>query len=105
MPRTITHVNYGCNREDAERQAVQILTNDGYREAEQDGEIIWMKGDVKLTGVSAIKVDYGADKVKLSGWIRGLVGGETPLHGIAGAVTKRNVKKTMEKVQSAISGK
>lgn len=105
MPRTIIQVNYGCNREDAERRAVQILTDDGYCEAEQEGEIIWMKGDVKLTGVRAIKVDYGPDKVKLSGWIRGLIGGETPLHGIAGAVTKRDVKKTMGKLQSAISGK
>ncbi len=104
MPRTIIHVNYGCSREDAERRVVQILTNDGYCEAEQDGEIIWMKGDVKLTGVRAIKVDYAADAVKLSGWIRGLVGGETPLHGIAGAVTKRDVKKTMDKLQSAICG-
>lgn len=105
MPRTIIQVNYGCNREEAERKAVQILMNDGYYEAEQDGEMIWIKGDAKLTGVRAIKVDYYNDKVKLSGWIRGLVGGETPLHGIAGAVTKRDVKKTMEKLQSAISVK
>lgn len=63
------------------------------------------KGDVKLTGVRNIKVDYYADKVKLSGWIRGLIGGETLLNGIASAVIKRDVKKTMGKLQSAISGK
>lgn len=105
MPRTIIQINYGCSREEAERQAVQILMNDGYYEAEQEGEMIWIKGDVKLTGVRAIKVDYYEDKVKLSGWIRGLVGGETPLNGIAGAVTKRDIKKTMGKLQSVISGK
>lgn len=105
MPRTIIQVQYGCSREEAEKQVIEILMNDGYYEAEQDGEMIWTKGDVKLTGVRAIKADYGTDKAKLSGWIRGLVGGETPLHGIAGAVTKRDVKKTMEKLQSAISGK
>lgn len=104
MPRTIIQVNYGCSREEAKRKVEKILENAGYREVEQDGEMIWTKGDVKLSGVRAIKVDYGPDKAKLSGWIRGLVGGETPLHGIAGAVTKRDVKKTMEKCQSAISG-
>jgi hypothetical protein len=65
--------------------------------------MIWMKGDVKLTGVRGIKIEFESDAVKLSGWIKGLVGGETPLHGIAGAVTKRDVKKTMNKIQSAIS--
>ena len=56
MPRTIIQVRYGCGREEAEKQVVQILRNDGYYEAEQDGEMIWTKGDVKLTGVRAIKV-------------------------------------------------
>ncbi len=27
MPRTIIQVNYGCDREEAERKAVQILMN------------------------------------------------------------------------------
>ncbi|MCM1244779.1 MAG: hypothetical protein NC293_03940 [Roseburia sp.] len=103
MPRTIIQVDYGCSREEAEKRAEQVLINDGYCEAEQEGEMIWTKGDISLTGVRAIKVDYGTDKVKLSGWICGLVGGETPLHGIKGAVTKNSVKKTMQKLQMAIS--
>lgn len=105
MPRTTILVNYGCSREDAESRIKQILLNDGYREAEQDGEVIWTKGDVKLTGMRAIKVDYGIGDIKFSGWIRGLIGGETPLHGIGSIVTKRDVKKTIEKMQSAISRK
>lgn len=103
MARTIIHLDYGCSREEAEKKAAQILTNDGYCEVEQDGEMIWMKGDVKLSGIRGIKVDYGDEKIKLSGWIKGLVGGETPLHGIAGAVTKRDVKKTMKKIEVSIS--
>lgn len=39
MPRTIIEVNYGCNREEAEKRAEQILINDGYCEVEQDGEM------------------------------------------------------------------
>lgn len=105
MARTFVCVEYGCNQEDAKRWVAQILTDDGYHEAEQNGEVIWTKGDVKLTGVRAIKVDYGEDQMKLSGWIKGLVGGETPLHGIAGAVTKHDVKKTMAKIQATISKK
>lgn len=105
MPRTIMQISYGCSREDAEKLASQILTQDGYCEVEQDGEIIWTKGDVKLTGVRSIKVDYGENQIKLSGWIQGLVGGETPLHGVGSIVTKRAVKKTMEKLQLAVSGK
>lgn len=105
MPRTAILVNYGCSREDAENRIRQILMNDGYREAEQDEEVIWTKGDVKLTGVRAIKVDYGADDIKFYGWIRGLVGGKTPLHGIGSMVTKRGVKKTIEKMQLSISRK
>lgn len=103
MQRTIIQVDYAGNQEDVKKWAELILTGDGYREVEQDGEMIWTKGDVKLTGVRAIKVDYGDDKVKLSGWIKGLVGGETPLHGIGSAITKHDVKKTMGKIQSAIS--
>ena len=102
MARTIMQVAYGCSREEAEKRARQILINDSYCEVEQNGEMIWMKGDVKLTGVRGIKIEFESDAVKLSGWIKGLVGGETPLHGIAGAVTKRDVKKTMEKLQKAI---
>ena len=105
MPRTIIQVNYGCSKEEAKKKAGQILTNDGYCEVEQDGEMIWTKGDVALTGVRAIKVDYGVDEVKISGWIKGMIGGETPLHGIAGSKNKRDVKKTMEKIQTAINGK
>lgn len=105
MPRTTILVNYGCSRENAENRIRQILVNDGYCEAEQDGEVIWTKGDVILAGMRAIKVDYGVDNIKFSGWIRGLVGGETPLHGIGSMVTKRAVKKTIEKMQSAVSRK
>lgn len=103
MPRTIIQVDYGCSREEAEKRVERILINDGYCEAEQDGEMIWTKGDITLTGVRAVKVDYGTDKVKLSGWICGLVGGETPLHGIKSVVTKNSVKKTMKNLQMAIS--
>lgn len=105
MARTIMHVTYGCSREEAEKRARQILINDGYCEVEQNGEMIWTKGDVKLSGVRGIKVEFEPDEVKLSDWIKGLIGGETPLHGIASVVTKRDVKKTMDKLQAAIFAK
>lgn len=105
MSRTIIQVNYGCSKEIVEQKAEKILINDGYCKAEQDGEMIWTKGDIKVAGERNIKVDYGNEVVKLSGWIRGMVGGETALHGIAGAVTKHSVKKTMEKLQQVINEK
>lgn len=103
MARTVVQVDYGCSREDAQKWAEQILIGDGYQKAEQDGEVVWIKGDVKLSGVRGIKVDYGENQLKLSGWIKGLIGGETPLHGIASVVIKRDVKKTMNKIEAAIS--
>lgn len=101
MPRTIMRVKRVCNLGEAERRAAEILTKNGYHEVEQGGELIWTKGDVKLTGVRAVKLEYGQDDVKISGWIRGLVGGETSLEGFASIATKRPVKKVMEELQVA----
>ncbi len=103
MPRTVYCEQYYGNRQEIEPKIADILMKDGYREVEQDGDAIWTKGDVKLAGVSGIKVEYGVDQIKFFGWIQGLVGGETPLHGLAGAVRKRSVIKTIEKLRLLVN--
>lgn len=103
MARTIMQANYEYSKEEAEGRARYILAVDGYCEAEEDGEIVWIGGGMKLTGMPAIKVDFGGNTVRLSGWIKGLLGSETPLHGMLGASAKRDVKETMAKLQSALS--
>ena len=103
MARTVIKVKCRLEQNDVEEICNKILNNNGYHPAEENGETVWIKGDVSLTGMKGIKVDYEQNTVKISGWIKGLVGGETALQGIAGAATKHAVKKVMNEIEQAIT--
>lgn len=102
MARSVFYVKYN-NREEAEAKAEKILMDAGFHMAEQDGNIIWVKGDVKTTGVKGIQIDYEEKRMKISGWIQGLVGGEVQLDGFASMIPKRAVKKVVEQLVKEIS--
>ncbi len=100
MARSVYFVKYKCSQSEAEEKATRILTNNGFHAAEQDGSLIWIKGDVKTTGVKGIQIDYQEGTMKISGWIQGFVGGEVQLEGIASIIPKRAVKKTIEEIKN-----
>lgn len=102
MARSIFYVNYE-SKEKAEEKATRILNESGFHMAEQDGNIIWLKGDVKTTGVKGIQIDYEEKRMKISGWIQGLVGGEVQLEGVASMITKKAVKKVIQKIIQEVS--
>lgn len=101
MARSIYFVKYGCSQKEAEDQVSQILSKHGFHAAEQDGNLIWIKGDVKTTGVKGIQIDYQEDTMKISGWIQGAIGGEVQLEGIVSIIPKRAVKKAIEEIKNA----
>lgn len=103
MARSIFYANYGKTRQTAEEKATKILNSAGFHMAEQDGNIIWVKGDVKTTGVKGIQIDYEDTRMKISGWIQGLVGGEVQLEGFAGMVAKKAVKKVIQQIIAEVS--
>lgn len=99
MARSVYYVNYDCGQSEAENRASQILIQHGFHAAEQDGLPVWTKGDVKTTGVKGIQIDYGEDRMKISGWIQGLIGGEVQLEGFTSMIPKKAVKKTIEEIK------
>lgn len=102
MARSIFYVNYE-NKEKAEEKATKILNENGFHMAEQEGSIIWIKGDVKTTGVKGIQIDYEEKRMKISGWIQGLIGGEVQLEGFASMIAKKAVKKVIQQIIQEIS--
>lgn len=99
MARSIFYVNYE-NKE----KAAKILNENGFHMAEQEGSIIWIKGDVKTTGVKGIQIDYEEKRMKISGWIQGLIGGEVQLEGFASMIPKKAVKRFIKRMGSRTFG-
>ena len=104
MARTILHLQPQKTLEESRTIVNNILADDGYQQCEQNGEMIWTKGDVKTRGVKGIQIEYLQDFIKISGWIQGLVGGEVTLHGFASVLPKRSVRKTIDKISNALVG-
>lgn len=102
MARSVYFINYQCIKGEAEEKIRQILEADGFHMAEQEGNIIWVKGDVKTTGLKGIQIDYEEKRIKISGWIQGMIGGEVQLEGFASMIAKKAVKKTIEKIMVQI---
>mgnify|MGYP003298381227 CR=1 FL=1 len=102
MARSVFYVRYN-NREVAEEKATKILTDAGFHMAEQDDNTIWVKGDVKTTGVKGVQIDYEEKQMKISGWIQGIIGGEVQLEGFASMIPKRTVKKVIDQLVKEIS--
>ena len=107
MPRTC--VNIPLNNQDPaqlhERIKV-ILVGDGYHETTYNkNEIVWKKGTGMLTAMHFIKLDYQPNMLIVSGWIcsgiGGLTFGEKDLSGVYGAVPKRSVQNTIDKLVAA----
>ena len=83
-----------------------ILSGDGYKEMDKNGEIIWKMGTGMMTAMHFIKLEYTENTVVISGWVQsgmGDIGGkEMNLKGFVGIIPKKQVLKTIDKVKAAI---
>ena len=83
------------------------LVADKYKEIDYNGETVWKMGTGLATAMHFIKTEYAGQTLRLYGWVQigvGSAGGkERDLTGVVGAIPKKSVKKTMEKIRAVIS--
>ena len=84
----------------------EILTGDGYKEMDKNGEIIWKMGTGMLTAIHFIKLEYTESTAEISGWVQsgmGDIGGkEMNLKGFVAIIPKKQVLKTISKIQAIV---
>ena len=81
----------------------RILTEDGYNLIIQNSEQVWKCGNGQLIPMKFIKFEFVDDTtVHISGWVRGNLGPEQHLDGYINGFPKKQVQKTVERIQSAI---
>lgn|SRR5699024_6691074 len=106
MARTTVEFVPKRDRATVEQAVRGVLADDGYREIDYNLERVWKMGTGLMTAMHYIKVEYEPDKVRVSGWVQigvGSVGGkERDLTGVVGAVPKKSVRKTMEKIRAVV---
>lgn len=83
-----------------------ILSADGYKEMDKNGEIVWKMGTGMMTAMHFIKLEYTECAIEVSGWVQtgmGDIGGkEMDLKGFVGIIPKKQVLKTIDKVKAAV---
>ena len=83
------------------------MVADKYKEIDYNGETVWKMGTGLATAMHFIKTEYAGQTLRLYGWVQigvGSAGGkERDLTGVVGAIPKKSVKKTMEKIRAVIS--
>ena len=83
------------------------MVADKYKEIDYNGETVWKMGTGLATAMHFIKTEYASQTLRLYGWVQigvGSAGGkERDLTGVVGAIPKKSVKKTMEKIRAVIS--
>ena len=106
MARTTTNIKLRISREEADKIIRQILISDDYKEINYNREVVWKKGTGMMTAMHFIKVEYDNEKAIISGWVQvgvGSVGGkEHNLNGFALVIPKKSVKKTIDKLITAL---
>ena len=108
MARTFVDIPLQGDIAAADAVVKNVLISDDYREINYNTEVVWKKGTGVMTAMHFIKVEYVGNVLHLSGWVQigvGSVGGkERDLSGIVGAVPKKSVKGTIEKMRAAVAG-
>lgn len=106
MARTTIKIRYTEPFNKVENIVKNILMQEGYREINQNNEIVWKKGSGFLTAMQYIKIEYSNNYVNVSGWVKtgmGNVGGnEMPLKGIFAFMPKKSVLKVISRLQNAV---
>ena len=106
MARTMINIPFQDNFDRVENKTKQILINNGFKEINRNNEIVWKKGTGFLTAMQFIKIEYNVNMVIVSAWVQmgiGNVGaGEMELSGVVAAIPKKQLMKTIQKLQQEI---
>lgn len=107
MARTMVEIPFAGERQTVETAVCGVLAADKYKEIDYNGETVWKMGTGLATAMHFIKTEYAGQMLRLYGWVQigvGSAGGkERDLTGVVGAIPKKSVKKTMEKIRAVIS--
>ena len=80
-----------------------ILAQDGYLLVIQNDEQVYKCGNGQLIPMKFIKFEFTDNTtVQISGWVRGNLGPEQHLDGYINGFPKKQVQKTVERIQAAI---
>lgn len=109
MARTCMEIQLKRDPREADAIARRVLAADGYHEMNYNNntELVWKMGTGAMTAMHYIKLEYTANSMRISGWVQiglGSVGGkERDLKGFVGAIPKKSVMNTMNKIIAAVS--
>ena len=107
MARTMMEIPFAGERRTVETAVRGVLVADKYKEIDYNGETVWKMGTGLATAMHFIKTEYAGQTLRLYGWVQigvGSAGGkERDLTGVVGAIPKKSVKKTMEKIRAVMS--
>lgn len=107
MARTMMEIPFAGERKTVETAVRGVLVADKYKEIDYNGETVWKMGTGLATAMHFIKTEYAGQTLRLYGWVQigvGSAGGkERDLTGVVGAIPKKSVKKTMEKIRAVIA--
>ena len=100
MARTMMEIPFAGDQQTVETAVRGVLID-------YNGETVWKMGTGLATAMHFIKTEYAGQTLRLYGWVQigvGSAGGkERDLTGVVGAIPKKSVKKTMEKIRAVIS--
>lgn len=109
MARTVVEIPLKQDPKAADAVARSVLSVEGYREMSYNNntELVWKMGTGVMTAMHYIKLEYSASTLRISGWVQigiGSAGGkERDLKGFVGAIPKKSVLNTIEKIKAALA--
>lgn len=81
----------------------KILAEDNYMLVIQNDEQVYKCGNGQLIPMKFIKIEFtDSTTVQISGWVRGNLGPEQNLDGYINGFPKKQVQKTVQRIQAAI---
>ena len=106
MARTVVKVPYQGDFNNIKLLIEQTISSDGFELKDYNGEKVWKKGVGALTAMKYLKFAYTENEIEMSAWIQvglGSVGGsEKNLDGFVGALPKKQLKTTLDKLTELI---
>ena len=106
MARTCVVVPYSIPFPTVKSTIEQILTKEGFKLKDYNGELVYKKGTGFATAMQYLKVDYTESEIYIFGWIQmglGSIGGkEHDLTGMMAKLPKSNLQKRIDLIAQTI---
>ena len=107
MARTSVVVPYYVPFPAVKNAIEQILSQEGFKLKDYNGEIVFKKGTGFATAMQFLKIEYSEQEIYIHGWIQmglGSIGGkEHDLTGTIAKIPKNNLQKRMDLIVQTIT--